>query len=154
MSHPYSYNPYYYPPPEYYAHYRPDYHYYPPYYPYMAPYPNPYPPPRHPEPHKPEQYVPREPIHEKRVEISGDETVCSAEDMYSLTRRGTKRIYSCNECLKEFTRAFNCKDHYIATHLQLKPFACPFVDCPSKFARKNDCIRHMRLVHKGIKSLD
>jgi uncharacterized Zn-finger protein len=70
------------------------------------------------------------------------------EKTWYTIRKKDKRIYVCNRCSKEFTRSFNLKDHYKATHLGLKPFQCEVANCSSRFARKNDCLRHMKLVHK------
>jgi uncharacterized Zn-finger protein len=68
-------------------------------------------------------------------------------DWYVIKKQQQKRIYICSKCSKEFTRAFNLKDHYKSTHLNLKPYKCKVGDCNSRFARKNDCIRHIKLIH-------
>jgi uncharacterized Zn-finger protein len=89
----------------------------------------------------------------RNQETSSDSqsTVChptTEREWYTITKHKKKRIYTCTACDKEFTRTFNLKDHYKATHLHLKPYECPVEGCRSRFARKNDFWRHQRLIHK------
>ena len=95
------------------------------------------------------------PYIEDRQESSADEegTGMDEREWYSIERSHSKRVYVCVECSKRFTRSFNLKDHFKAIHLNIKPYACPYGSCDSRFVRKNDCIRHMRLIHKKVKNL-
>jgi hypothetical protein len=133
--------------PHYLAYYYPSEHYY--YgYPYYPPDYSPYPRPEYLE----SQYQP-ETYEEKVVETCTESQppVCSPvveREWYTITKHKKKRIYTCTACEKQFTRTFNLKDHYKATHLQLKPYVCREEGCRSKFARKNDFLRHLRLIHK------
>jgi uncharacterized Zn-finger protein len=124
-------------------------------------YSNPYPPRAHAvrnrvEEQKEATLHPKTSVINKENEESRSEPSEPIEDersWYIIKRRNCKRIYLCTACSKEFTRTLNLKDHYNATHLNLKPYKCLVGSCNSRFARKNDCTRHMKMVHgKSIKA--
>jgi hypothetical protein len=60
-------------------------------------------------------------------------------------RKREKKVFSCPDCSKVFTRRFNLDSH-LATHGPVRPFFCK--TCGKRFARRNDCNRHENS-HKG-----
>ncbi len=148
MSYYYPYHGYQYPQEQYY-YCLPSYdHYYPAYYHFSSPQPQiPQQPTPSPSPVQQGSIPTVETFEEERQEAQNE------RNWYTIERREGKRIYVCNECSKEFTRAFNLKDHFKSIHLQVRPYQCPFQTCESSFVRKNDCMRHMKLIHKRLKSL-
>ena len=57
-------------------------------------------------------------------------------------------VYSCPQCNKTYTRAYNLKSH-IRTHTNERPFICAI--CGKSFARQHDRDRHQRL-HSDTKT--
>ncbi|KAK9899521.1 hypothetical protein P389DRAFT_139619 [Cystobasidium minutum MCA 4210] len=60
-------------------------------------------------------------------------------------------MYVCSipGCEKEFPRKSAVESH-IQTHLEDKPFACPYDECGASFVRSHDLTRHVR-IHSGSK---
>ncbi|KAI9193690.1 uncharacterized protein BJ171DRAFT_524264 [Polychytrium aggregatum] len=65
-----------------------------------------------------------------------------------VQRDPVTKKYNCPhpDCQNGFTRRYNLKVHYSATHVKLKNFQCPA--CCKAFARKGDLQRHCALKHK------
>ncbi|CAG8454615.1 4043_t:CDS:2 [Ambispora gerdemannii] len=62
------------------------------------------------------------------------------------------KTYVCSKCGRGFQRKFNMQTHE-STHdpNRVKPFACDFPSCGSRFTRKHDLKRHINGIHKGEK---
>ncbi|KAI9137046.1 hypothetical protein BKA69DRAFT_1016896, partial [Paraphysoderma sedebokerense] len=54
------------------------------------------------------------------------------------------RSFVCEVCDKVFHKRYNLTSHMVS-HSNLRPFKC--VPCGRLFARKHDCVRHVKTVH-------
>nr|CAG8468847.1 6478_t:CDS:2 [Entrophospora candida]CAG8469438.1 10992_t:CDS:2 [Entrophospora candida] len=63
-----------------------------------------------------------------------------------------EKKHLCPECGRGFNRKFNMQTHR-STHdpNRIKPFACEYSNCGSRFTRKHDLKRHINGIHKGEK---
>ncbi|KAL1715714.1 hypothetical protein EV715DRAFT_160169, partial [Schizophyllum commune] len=73
-----------------------------------------------------------------------------AQSQAARKRRASTRLpnrgFTCDQCLKTFTRKKNLIDH-LQRHQNLKAFCCHESGCQSRFNTKSDRERHVKTVH-------
>ena len=66
---------------------------------------------------------------------------------YESKQKSSKKSYSCDQCKKHFTKAFNLQQHINGVHLKIKAFKCEYENCEFSCSQKQNLKQHISALH-------
>ena len=72
---------------------------------------------------------------------------------YESKQKSSKKSYSCDQCKKHFTKAFNLQQHINGVHLKIKAFKCEYENCEFICSQKQNLKQHISGVHEHSEQL-